>query len=200
MAEVGGQQRQPGGDVAAVAVPVQQRGDREAVPQIMRPGPAAAGPAGQSGAAGQRAKRLAALIAQPGARAGHQQRVAGRAREQLVAEPQVVLQRGHGGRVQREQPVLAELGVRARAAARAGRRSRSSSRRDGFADAHAGDRQQADQGLDGRAGAAASAAAPPGPAARRCRRRNTGRAPPGGSRRAAALAGGTSADGSRVCR
>ena len=40
VAQIGGQQRQPGGDVAAVAIPVQQGVHREGVPQIMRAGPA----------------------------------------------------------------------------------------------------------------------------------------------------------------
>ena len=43
VAKVGAQQRQPGHDVFAVAIPEQQPGDRESRPQVVQPGTAAVG-------------------------------------------------------------------------------------------------------------------------------------------------------------
>jgi hypothetical protein len=85
---------------------------------------------------------------QPGSRAGYQQRFADRMGEPLVAELPVVLHGGHGGGVQREQPVLAELGVAHQQQPAPGVEV-FIVEGDGFTAAHAGDRHQADQGFDG---------------------------------------------------
>jgi hypothetical protein len=119
------------------------------MPQIMRPRAATPGPGCQSCPSGQLDERLADVdVPQPVPGAGYQQRITAWPREHLAAEPLVGLQRGHRGLVQREQPPLAELGVRhdqhplscVEVAVIEGQ---------GFADPHAGYRQQPDQGLDG---------------------------------------------------
>ena len=117
--------------------------------QIVRPGTASAGTAGQSCAAGQRGEgKTDVVMQQPGPRAGHQQRFADRAGEPLVTQPPVVLHGGHRGGVQREQPVLAELGVAHQQQPAPGVEVLIVEG-DGFTAAHAGDREQADQGLHG---------------------------------------------------
>src|SRR6266545_1514470 len=99
VAEDRGQQRQAGVDVRALAVPLDQLAHREAVAQVVDPGPAAL-PAGlQAGAAGQLGKRsVHRALAQPGAADGDQQGRRGGVREVLVAELAVALQ-GRDGRL-----------------------------------------------------------------------------------------------------
>src|ERR1019366_9170108 len=82
------------------------------MPQIMRPRTAGPGPGGEPGTAGQLGEGLADVdIPQPGPGARYQQRLAGRARERLAPQMQVAPQRSHRSGVQREKPLLAELGV-----------------------------------------------------------------------------------------
>ena len=78
----------------------------------MNAGPGAAGTGSKVGLPGQAGESDAdVVVPQPGSRAGHEQRIADRAGKHMVAEVPVVLDRGRGGRMEREQPVPAELRV-----------------------------------------------------------------------------------------
>jgi hypothetical protein len=148
--KVGRQSRQHGLHVGPGPLPAEQRGDREGMAQIMDSGTAGRRAGLQPGAGGQVTECLPGpFVAQPAAAGGQQQGGCLRGGHKLVAQPQVLVQAGNGSRVQREVPGFPELsavhgqdpsfGIVVAAV-----------EADRLADAHAGDGQQPDQGLEGR--------------------------------------------------
>ena len=113
VAEVGRQERQLRRDVDVGAVPVAQRGHREAVPQPVDSRAGCACRGGDSGAGEQFGEGVVhAAVEQPGAAGGDEEAARARAWAQPLARLGVVAQRGHRRGVQREPAVLAELGLR----------------------------------------------------------------------------------------
>ena len=112
VAEVGGQQGEPGLPVLAGGVGIEQAADRERMTQIVDARAAGRRPGLQPGLAGQpRERRVHVAIQQPGAGRGDEHRRGAGMGVQPVPQPQVAAQRLGRGRVQRHQPGLAELGL-----------------------------------------------------------------------------------------
>ena len=88
-------------------------------------------------------------VEQPGAGRGDEHRRVTGTGVQPVAQPQVAAERGGGGGMQRHQPGFAELGAADGQHAGAGVEV-GAVQADRLTDPHAGDREQADQGLIGR--------------------------------------------------
>ncbi len=95
MSQDGGQPRQAGGDVSAVAVPASQRVHGEGVPQGVDAGTAPSGPGTEARPGDQAGEGLVdAVVGEAAAGAGDQQRRGGPRGEQVVAAALVAGERG----------------------------------------------------------------------------------------------------------
>jgi hypothetical protein len=108
--QVGAQQREPGRDVTAVAVPGQQGGHGEAVAQVVNPGPTCPGRGGDPGRVEYLRERVRDVVGvQPPAPAVGEERRRRRVRAEQVATAGVDPQRAEGAEMHRHDPGLAEF-------------------------------------------------------------------------------------------
>ena len=104
MSHDGGQPRQPGGHVGAVAVPACQHAHREGVPQPVDGRAAPPGPGPEPGRGGQAGEGLVdGVVGEAAPGAGGQYRGRGPSGERLVAAAPVAGERGEGRGVERDQ-------------------------------------------------------------------------------------------------
>ncbi len=143
------EQRHARGDIGAVAIPAEQGADREAVAQVMWPGPAFRRARLEAGAADQiEPPEMRVAIEQSCAGRRDEERAVAWTGDQLVAATGVAGQGVDGARVQWDLPRLSELGLPdpQHTVVEVDVVTVEPER---FPDAHTGDRQQSDQGLEG---------------------------------------------------